>query len=224
MIDLKIEKSWREALQDEFKKPYFEELKTFLAQEMQDYTIYPKTEDIFNAYNATSLKNLKVVIVGQDPYHGKNQAHGLAFSVSDGISHPPSLANIFKELKDDVGCKVPTSGSLKSWASEGVFLINTVLTVRASEAHSHKNKGWERFVDSTIKRISERKSSVVFILWGKPAQKKSKFIDPYKHLVLNAPHPSPLSSYRGFFGSKPFSKTNNFLLKKRVSTVNWELS
>lgn len=219
----KIEQSWEEALQEEFKKQYFLELKIFLTQEMRNYTIYPKTKDIFNAYNTTPLRDLKVIIIGQDPYHGQNQAHGLAFSVHDGIAHPPSLKNIFKELKADIGCEIPSSGNLTSWATQGVFLINTVLTVRASEANSHKNKGWEKFTDSVIRLISDEKSRVAFILWGKPAQSKSKLIDEKKHLILRAPHPSPLSSYRGFFGSKPFSKTNDFLQKHKIEPIDWRI-
>jgi len=219
-----LDSSWKEILLDEFQKPYFLELKKFLIQEEKNHTIYPKKRDIFKAFNTTTFDKLKVVILGQDPYHGQNQAHGLAFSVNDGISHPPSLKNIFKELKDDIGCDVPKSGNLTSWATQGVFLINTVLTVRASEANSHKDRGWEKFIDNVIKMISDKKSNVVFILWGKPAQLKSKLIDTNKHMILNAPHPSPLSSYRGFFGSKPFSKTNEYLLKHGLKEIEWCIS
>ncbi len=223
MIDRQIDVSWKEILCDEFEKPYFSNLEDFLLGEKQNYTILPKTKDIFNAFNITPFNKLKVVIIGQDPYHGENQAHGLAFSVNDGIAHPPSLRNIFKELKEDIGCEIPANGNLNSWAKQGVFLINTVLTVRAHEAHSHKNKGWERFIEYVIKMISENKSNVVFILWGKPAQQKAKLIDEHKHLILNAPHPSPLSSYRGFFGSKPFTKTNSYLLEHDLKGIDWTL-
>jgi len=221
MIICKIDPSWKAILAKEFQKPYFSDLKNFLLKEEQNYTIYPKSEHIFNAFKKTPFDKLKVVVVGQDPYHGQNQAHGLAFSVNDGISHPPSLSNIFKELKDDIGCEIPKNGNLEFWAKQGVFLINTVLSVRASEAHSHKDRGWEIFIDNIIKEISEKKENIVFILWGKPAQKKSAFIDADRHLILTSPHPSPLSSYRGFFGSKPFSKTNDYLLKHDIKTINW---
>jgi uracil-DNA glycosylase len=221
MIDPKIEESWKKVLFDEFQKPYFRELKEFLVEQKQKHTVYPKGENIFAAFNNTPFENVKVVILGQDPYHGAGQAHGLAFSVNEGVPHPPSLQNIFKELRDDIGCEIPKSGNLMKWAKEGVFLLNTVLTVRATEAASHKNRGWEIFTDSVIRALSDQKESLVFILWGSPAGAKASLIDARKHLVLKAPHPSPLSSYRGFFGSKPFSKTNEFLKSKAISPIQW---
>lgn len=221
MIDPKIESSWREVLFDEFQKPYFKTLKEFLVEEKQKHNIYPHGSNIFAAFNNTPFGNVKVVILGQDPYHGANQAHGLAFSVNDGVPFPPSLQNIFKELRDDMGCAMPKSGNLTSWTKEGVFLLNTVLTVRASEANSHKSRGWEIFTDSVIRLLSEQKENLVFILWGSPAGAKASLIDAKKHLILKAPHPSPLSSYRGFFGSKPFSKTNEFLRERGLKPIEW---
>ena len=221
MIEPKIENSWREILFDEFQKPYFGALREFLLQEREHYTIYPKGENIFAAFNNTPFESVKVVILGQDPYHGANQAHGLAFSVNDGVSFPPSLRNIFKELHDDIGCEIPKSGNLSHWAKEGVFLINAVLSVRAAEAASHKGRGWEIFTDAVIKELSQRREGLVFILWGAPAGAKASLIDDKKHLILKAPHPSPLSSYRGFFGSKPFSKTNEYLTCNGVKPIEW---
>jgi uracil-DNA glycosylase len=221
MIDPKIDSSWREVLFDEFQKPYFKTLKEFLIHEKQNHTVYPHGSSIFAAFDNTPFDNVKVVILGQDPYHGANQAHGLAFSVNDGVPFPPSLQNIFKELRDDMGCNMPKSGNLTSWAKEGVFLLNTVLTVRAAEANSHKSRGWEIFTDAVIRLLSEQKESLVFILWGSPAGTKASLIDAKKHLILKAPHPSPLSSYRGFFGSKPFSKTNEYLVSKAISPIKW---
>lgn len=221
MIEPKIENSWREVLFDEFQKPYFTALKEFLLQEKEHYTLYPKGENIFAAFNHTPFEEVKVVILGQDPYHGANQAHGLAFSVNEGVAHPPSLRNIFKELHDDIGCEIPKSGDLTHWAKEGVFLLNAVLSVRASEANSHKGRGWELFTDAVIKELSQRRENLVFILWGAPAALKASLIDEKKHLILKAPHPSPLSSYRGFFGSKPFSKTNEYLTCNGVKPIEW---
>lgn len=221
MINPKIEESWKEVLFDEFQKPYFEELKRFLVEEKQKYTLYPKGENIFAAFDNTPFHDVKVVILGQDPYHGVGQAHGLAFSVNEGVPFPPSLQNIFKELCDDMGCTMPKSGNLIKWAKEGVFLLNTVLTVRAAEAASHKSRGWEIFTDAVIRALSEQKESLVFILWGSPAGAKASLIDAKKHLILRAPHPSPLSSYRGFFGSKPFSKTNEYLVSKMIKPIEW---
>lgn len=223
MIDPKIEDSWKKLLWDEFQKPYFTALKEFLIKEKKSHTIYPKGENIFNAFNKTPFDAVKVVILGQDPYHGPNQAHGLSFSVMDGVAYPPSLQNIFKELKEDIGCNIPKSGNLSSWAKEGVFLLNTVLTVRASEANSHRGQGWENFTDAVISLLSEKKEHLVFILWGSPAGAKASLIDQKKHLILKAPHPSPLSSYRGFFGSKPFSKTNEYLISKGKTPILWSL-
>ena len=216
--------SWREALSDELAKPYLKELKKFLLTEKLQHTIYPKEEDIFTAYNTTNFEDVKVVILGQDPYHGANQAHGLAFSVLNGVKHPPSLVNIFKELQDDMGCSYPTTSELLPWAQQGVFLLNTVLSVREAQAASHKEKGWERFTDATIKVLSDKREHLVFILWGRPAQMKTKLIDTSKHLILQAPHPSPLSAYRGFFGSKPFSQTNAYLQAHHKEPIDWCLT
>jgi uracil-DNA glycosylase len=222
-IDPKIEESWKAMLAHEFQKPYFSELKASLMHERHHHTVYPTRSNIFNAYNTTPFEKVKVVILGQDPYHGPNQAHGLAFSVQEGVPFPPSLQNIFKELHDDIGCPVPKNGTLTHWAEEGVFLLNTVLTVRAGQAHSHRNLGWERFTDATIRLISEHKEHVVFILWGRHAQQKAKLIDESKHLILRAPHPSPLSAYRGFFGSRPFSRTNHYLSASGIKPIDWTL-
>lgn len=220
-INPKLSDEWLEVLSDEFHQPYFFLLKAFLLQEKRHYRIYPKGSDVFAAFHMTAFKNIKVVILGQDPYHGEGQAHGLCFSVQDGVVQPPSLKNIFKELYDDIGCTIPKNGRLTHWAKEGVFLINTVLTVRASEANSHRGQGWEHFTDAVIKKISDKKEHVVFILWGRPAQMKAPLIDTEKHLILQAPHPSPLSSFRGFFGSKPFSKTNAYLQSHGIEPISW---
>lgn len=221
MIDPKIEESWKNVLRDEFAKPYFSELKEFLVEEKSRYTVYPKGSNIFAAFDNTPFDAVKVVILGQDPYHGPNQAHGLAFSVNDGIAHPPSLQNIFKELRDDMGCNVPKSGNLTGWAKEGVFLLNAVLSVRAGEANSHKSRGWEIFTDAVIRLLSKEKQNLVFILWGSQAGAKSSFIDTQKHLVIKSVHPSPLSSYRGFFGSKPFSRANDYLISHGIKPIDW---
>jgi len=223
MAMFKIDKAWKVLLEREFKKPYFLELTSFLENEYKSQIVYPSYDNIFNAFNTTPFDKVKAVILGQDPYHGEGQAHGLAFSVQDGLAFPPSLRNIFQEYQSDLGYKLPTSGNLTKWAEEGVFLLNTVLSVRANQAHSHKGMGWERFTDHVIRLISDHKEHVVFILWGKPAQQKVKLIDTSKHLVLQAPHPSPLSSYRGFFGSKPFSKTNVYLKEHGIKEVDWKL-
>ena len=224
MIDPKIEENWKKILWEEFQKPYFETLKHFLVEEKKEYTIYPSGATIFAAFEHTPFENVKVVILGQDPYHGAGQAHGLCFSVQEGVAHPPSLQNIFKELQSDIGCEIPKHGTLTSWAKEGVFLLNTVLSVRASQPLSHRNQGWENFTDAVIKTLSMQKEHLVFILWGAPAGAKASLIDSQKHLILRAPHPSPLSSYRGFFGSKPFSKTNQFLKCKGIKPINWCLA
>ena len=223
MFELKIDDSWNELLSHEFSKPYFLKLLSFLESEWLHYSIFPTQNNIFNAFNTTSFENIKVVILGQDPYHGKEQAHGLAFSVYDGVPSPPSLKNIFQEYSSDLGYKIPQNGNLTKWATEGVFLLNTVLTVRENKAHSHKDKGWETFTDTVIKMISDKKKHVVFILWGKPAQMKAKLIDESKNLVLKAPHPSPLSSYRGFFGSQPFTKVNRYLKAHGAKEIDWKL-
>lgn len=197
------------------------ELKAFLVEEKKNYTIFPQGKNIFNAFNSTPFENVKVVILGQDPYHGAGQAHGLSFSVQEGIALPPSLQNIFKELVSDIGCSFPKSGDLSHWAQEGVLLLNTLLSVRSGEPFSHKERGWERFTDQVIRILSERREHIVFILWGAPAGKKGSLIDERKHLILKAPHPSPLSSYRGFFGSKPFSQTNEYLNVQGISPIQW---
>ncbi|MDD2828886.1 MAG: uracil-DNA glycosylase [Sulfuricurvum sp.] len=218
-----IHESWREALSAEFAHPYMEELKAFLVEEKKHYTIFPHGSNIFNAFNSTPFESVKVVILGQDPYHGVGQAHGLSFSVQQGIPLPPSLQNIFKELVSDIGCPYPKSGDLSHWAREGVLLLNTLLTVRSGEPFSHKERGWERFTDQVIRTLSAQREHIVFILWGAPAGKKASLIDGRKHLILTAPHPSPLSSYRGFFGSKPFSQTNNYLKSIQIAPIEWSL-
>lgn len=200
--------SWKEVLADEWEKPYFLELQSFLDKEYAEQTIYPKRKDIGNAFSATPFDEVKVVILGQDPYHGEGQAHGMSFSVNPGVRVPPSLRNMFKELADDIGCPVPSNGYLLKWAQQGVLLLNTVMTVRAGQANSHKGMGWETFTDEVIKRLSEREKPIIFVLWGRPAQMKKKLIDTKKHMILESPHPSPLSVYRGFFGSKPYSRIN----------------
>ena len=212
---------WSQKLSVEFEKAYYKELVAFLRKEDMKHTIYPPKKLRFNAYNTTPFDDVKVVILGQDPYHGPGQAHGLSFSVQGNQKLPPSLKNIYKELENDEGCPIPHSGDLSAWAKQGVFLLNAVLSVRASEAGSHQQQGWEHFTDATIKLLSGEREHLVFILWGKPAQSKEKLIDTQKHLVLKAPHPSPLSSYRGFFGSKPFSKTNDYLKAHGVIPVEW---
>ena len=220
-MQVKIEKSWQEVLQPEFDKPYFESLVGFVKQEYASRTIFPPAGQIFNAFNTCPFNNVKVVILGQDPYHGPGQAHGLCFSVNDGIPFPPSLQNIFKEITSDLGIPAPKTGNLTRWAEQGVLLLNATLTVRASQAGSHQGKGWEEFTDSVIKIISEKSENVVFILWGSYAIKKKALINASKHCILTAPHPSPLSSYRGFFGCKHFSKTNTYLTSKGKTPIEW---
>lgn len=215
--------SWNKYLSYEFEKPYFLDLISFLQKEQIKSNILPSDSDIFNAFNLTTLENTKVVILGQDPYHREGQAHGLAFSVKEHVSFPPSLRNIFKEYCSDLGYTMPSSGDLSKWAKDGVLLLNAVLTVKASLANSHRDKGWEIFTDEVIRIISEKKEHVVFILWGKPAQLKAKLVDKNKHLILMASHPSPLSSYRGFFGSKPFTKANTFLKVHHIKEIDWKL-
>lgn len=220
-MQVKIEKSWQEVLQPEFDKPYFENLVGFVKQEYASRTIFPPAGQIFNAFNTCPFNNVKVVILGQDPYHGPGQAHGLCFSVNDGIPFPPSLQNIFKEITADLGFPAPKTGNLTRWAEQGVLLLNATLTVRASQAGSHQGKGWEEFTDSVIKIISEKSENVVFILWGSYAIKKKALINASKHCILTAPHPSPLSSYRGFFGCKHFSKTNEYLQSVGKTPIAW---
>ena len=223
-MDVKIEKSWKEVLKSEFVKPYFEQIPQHIKTEKsQGKIIYPPGSVIFNAFNLTPFDKVKVVILGQDPYHGKGQAHGLCFSVQNGVAPPPSLMNIFKELQDDIGIDIPSHGNLTHWAEQGVFLLNASLTVRTGEPMSHSKIGWATFTDMVIKKISELKKNVVFILWGKFAQEKRVLIDESKHLVLRSVHPSPLSAYGGFFGCKHFSKTNEYLVSKGIDPVDWSL-
>ena len=223
-MDVKIDEGWKAVLKDEFTKPYFEQITLFLKNEKAaGKTIYPPGAMIFNAFDQTSIDQVKVVILGQDPYHGRGQAHGLSFSVQDGIQPPPSLVNIFKELQSDVGMAIPKSGNLTKWASQGVLLLNASLTVRAAEPLSHSKIGWAEFTDTVIRRVSEAKEHVVFILWGKYAQEKQVLIDQSKHLILKAAHPSPFSADKGFFGSKPFSKANEYLVKNGIDPIDWQL-
>lgn len=222
-INPKIEASWKAILRDEFNKNYFNELKQFLRQEKQQHIIYPIGKEIFNAFNCTPFEKVKVVILGQDPYHGKGQAHGLSFSVPFGIKPPPSLKNIFNELKADLDIPIAESGNLTSWAKQGVLLLNATLTVRAKQAGSHQNKGWENFTDAVISSLSENKEDLVFLLWGRFAQNKASLIDSKKHYILTAAHPSPFSAYGGFFGCKHFSKTNEILNKNGLETIDWRL-
>lgn len=220
-MEVKIAQSWKERLSEEFQKPYFEQLTAFVKAEYAAGTVYPKAKQIFSAFDNCSFDDTRVVILGQDPYHGEGQANGLCFSVNEGVKPPPSLVNIFKEIKQDLGIPIPVSGNLERWAQQGVLLLNATLTVRASSPGSHQNKGWETFTDAVVKLISEEKQSVVFILWGAYAQKKGEVIDRSKHFVIASPHPSPFSADRGFFGSKPFSKTNEYLLSKGLKKIEW---
>jgi len=221
-MQVKIKDSWKNILQPEFEKPYFENLTEFVKNEYSNYMCYPKGSDIFAAFDFCALDDLKVVILGQDPYHGVGQANGLCFSVHDGITHPPSLINIFKEIEIDLNIPYPKSGDLSRWAKQGVLLLNATLTVRAGEAGSHQKQGWEQFTDAVIQKISEEKKDVVFLLWGGFAKKKTKLIDKNKHHILTSGHPSPLSANRGYwFGNKHFSKTNNFLQDVGLATIQW---
>ena len=218
-----INGDWLEALKDEFKKDYYKQLFEKMNEEYRTRLIFPPANDIFNAFHLTPLKDVKVVILGQDPYHGNNQAHGLCFSVKPEVEIPPSLVNIYKELHDDLGCTIPDHGYLVKWAKQGVLMLNTVLTVRAHQANSHRGIGWEEFTDAAIKILNEQDRPMVFILWGRPAQAKKSMLNNPKHLILEAPHPSPLSAYRGFFGSRPFSKTNEFLKEHGVAPIDWQI-
>lgn len=220
---VKIGNDWDEVLEGEFEKPYYLELRQFLKNEYETQVIYPDMYDIFNALKYTSYKDTKVLILGQDPYHGENQAHGLAFSVKPGVRIPPSLLNMYKELHADLGCFIPNNGYLVPWAEQGVLLLNTALTVRAHQANSHKRKGWEVFTDNIIKLLNLRDEPVIFILWGNNARSKKKLIDTNKHYIIESAHPSPLSASRGFFGSKPFSKTNDILIKLGRAPINWQI-
>lgn len=219
-----INNDWADALKEEYKKPYYRKLYQTVNEEYATRVIFPPADDIFNAFHLTPLSKVKCVILGQDPYHGEGQAHGLCFSVKPEIAPPPSLVNIYKELQDDVGCYIPDNGYLVEWAEQGVLMLNTVLTVRAHQANSHRGIGWEEFTDAAIRVLNEQDRPIVFILWGSPAQKKAAMLNNPKHLILKAPHPSPLSSYRGFFGSKPFSQTNAFLEANGVEPINWQIT
>lgn len=218
-----LKNNWNNLLKDEFEKDYYTDLHNFLVKEYKTKTIYPNMYDIFNALHYTDYDKVKVVILGQDPYHGPKQAHGLSFSVLPGVPAPPSLKNIFKELNSDLGCYIPNNGYLKSWADQGVLLLNTVLTVRAGTPNSHKNKGWETFTDKVISVLNEREDPVIFILWGNNAIAKKKLITNKNHFILQSVHPSPLSASRGFFGSKPFSKTNEILKSIGKTPIDWQI-
>ena len=218
-----ISNDWAEKLSIEYRKPYYRELFQFVKDEYSKVVVYPPSEDIFNAMHLTPLSKVKCVILGQDPYHEPGQAHGLCFSVKPDIKIPPSLENIYKELHDDVGFEIPNHGYLEEWAKQGVLLLNTVLTVRAHKAFSHRGKGWEQFTDAIIRTVNEIDRPVVFLLWGKPAQEKKALLNNPKHLILEAPHPSPLSAYRGFFGCRHFSKANEFLVRNGETPVDWTL-
>jgi uracil-DNA glycosylase len=221
-MEIKIEESWKKELSDEFKKPYFDALIHFVKDEYKNHTVYPSGKLIFNAFDSCPFQACKVVILGQDPYHGPGQANGLSFSVNDGVPKPPSLLNIFKELHNDLGTPIPDSGNLERWAQQGVLLLNATLTVRAGEAGSHQKKGWEKFTDAVIQRINDQKEGVVFLLWGKYAQEKGRIIDPQKHHVLTATHPSPLAAkWGGWYGNNHFSKTNEYLRKQGQKEINW---
>ena len=220
-MDVKIEEGWKSQLKNEFDKPYFNELVRFVKEEYSSKTIYPPSKLIFNAFNSTPFNQVKVVIVGQDPYHQPHQAHGLCFSVNDGIRIPPSLVNIYKEINLDLGTPIPTSGNLERWAKQGVLLLNATLTVREGAAGSHQGKGWEQFTDSVIDLLSKNRNDLVFMLWGSYAQKKGATIDQNKHMVMKSPHPSPLSAHRGFFGNKHFSRANEYLVLNGKSPIVW---
>lgn len=221
MINFKND--WENLIKDEFNKDYYVKLREFLIKEYRSKTIYPNMHDIFNALHYTAYKDVKVVILGQDPYHGPNQAHGLSFSVKPGVPAPPSLMNMFKELQSDLGCYIPNNGYLKKWADQGILLLNTALTVEGGKANSHRNKGWEQFTDKIISTLNDREDPIVFILWGNNAQSKMSLITNPKHYIIKSVHPSPLSASRGFFGSKPFSKTNEFLKSIGRTSVDWQI-
>ena len=219
-----ITNDWLDTLKGEFAKPYYKELYEFVKKEYNTHVIYPPADDIFNAFHFTPLSEVKVLILGQDPYHNEHQAHGLCFSVlPDQPEIPPSLQNIYKELESDLGCYIPNNGYLKKWAEQGVLMLNTVLTVRAHQANSHQGKGWEQFTDAIINAVNAQDRPVVYLLWGRPAQSKIPMLTNPKHLILKAPHPSPLSAYRGFFGCKHFSQTNEFLMKNGLMPIDWQI-
>ena len=214
---------WLEPLTPEFQKDYYKNLFSKIKEEYSNHLIFPPADDIFNAFHLTPLSEVKVVIIGQDPYHNVGQAHGLCFSVKPDVDIPPSLVNIYKELQDDLGCNIPNNGYLVKWAKQGVLMLNTVLTVRAHQANSHRGLGWEQFTDAAIQVLNKEDRPIVFILWGSPAQKKKAMLNNPNHLILEAPHPSPLSAYRGFFGSRPFSKTNAFLKEHGLKEIDWQI-
>jgi uracil-DNA glycosylase len=218
-----LSNDWLDALKGEFKKPYYKELHDKVIEEYNSTLVFPRPDDLFFAFHATPLKEVKVVILGQDPYHGNGQAHGLSFSVKPEVQTPPSLVNIYKELQDDIGCEIPNNGYLIKWADQGVLMLNTVLTVRAHQANSHRGMGWEEFTDAAIRELNKQDRPMVFLLWGSPAQKKKIMLDNPKHLILEAPHPSPLAAYRGFFGCKHFSKTNEFLKTNGIEPIDWQI-
>ena len=216
-----FQNDWEDILREELQQDYYQKLREWLMREYESNKTYPPMYELFNAFHYTAYKDVKVVLLGQDPYHGPNQAEGLSFSVKKGERIPPSLRNMYKELQDDIGCPIPPHGSLVKWAEQGVLLLNTVLTVEDGKAHSHQGKGWETFTDKVISLLNQRNQPIVFILWGKPAQKKQSLIDSSKHRVLTSPHPSPLSAHRGFFGSKPYTRTNQFLKEQGFEEIDW---
>ena len=218
-----ITNDWQQPLEVEFKKPYYKDLYKKVLEEYRSRQIFPNPDDIFNAFHLTPLKDVKVVVLGQDPYHNDGQAHGLCFSVKPDVEMPPSLVNIYKELQDDLGCRIPNNGYLVKWAKQGVLMLNTVLTVRAHQANSHRGIGWEQFTDAVIRAVDAQDRPIVFLLWGRPAQMKKSMLHNPKHLILEAPHPSPLSAYRGFFGCKHFSQTNAFLEKNGLAPIDWQI-
>ena len=218
-----IANDWLEPLKPEFSKPYYKKLYQTVKEEYRTHQIFPPADDIFNAFALTPLHEVKVVILGQDPYHGEGQAHGLCFSVKPDVEIPPSLVNIYKELQDDCGCEIPNNGYLTKWAKQGVLLLNTVLTVRAHQANSHRGIGWEEFTDAAIRVLNEQDRPMVFILWGRPAQMKKSMLTNPNHLIIESPHPSPLSAYRGFFGSRPFSRTNKYLKEHGLKEIDWQI-
>ena len=218
-----ITNDWQQPLEVEFKKPYYKDLYKKVLEEYRSRQIFPNPDDIFNAFHLTPLKDVIVVILGQDPYHNDGQAHGLCFSVKPDVEVPPSLVNIYKELQDDLGCRIPNNGYLVKWAKQGVLMLNTVLTVRAHQANSHRGIGWEQFTDAVIRAVDAQDRPIVFLLWGRPAQMKKSMLHNPKHLILEAPHPSPLSAYRGFFGCKHFSQTNAFLEKNGLAPIDWQI-
>jgi uracil-DNA glycosylase len=223
MIDPRIHDSWKERLIEEFRQPYFADLKNFLVEEKKSYVVYPPGDKIFAAFDRTPFENVKVVILGQDPYHGNGQAHGLCFSVPQGIPVPPSLVNIFRELQGDLGLPMPSHGNLEAWADQGVLLLNATLTVRANQAGSHQNRGWENFTDAVIRKLSQEKEGLVFILWGRYAQAKENLIDASRHHILKAAHPSPFSAQSGFFGCRHFSRTNEILQDQGKEPIDWRV-